>query len=469
MQIQQEIPQAPEIETAVLGALLLDNSCIAENIDKIQTDFFFNPINQILFSAIKEMYLAGKEVDILSLVIYLKNKNKLEEVGGAYEISLLTSKVTSGAHIESWILILHEAQIKRNLLKLASKITYDINSNRDCFEVMDNITSNLGALYTNSENNVLTFKEALDNLSEQIKRNSISTSSMTGIPTGFTKYDERSGGLQPGNLIIIAGEPSQGKTSLAMNFAYNGVRSINEATKDYFKCAFYSLEMTNTELASRILAMETGICASDILYKKLYRDELDKITIIKGQIEDTQIFLDDKSNSNLDSIISSIKTMVLKYHINFVIVDYIQLCNISHKGASKEQIASEVTKRLKNTAKDLNINIIALSQLNRVPENPEPKLSRLRDSGQIAADADIVILVYRPEYYNRNFPEPFCDIPTPNKALIDVAKGRSIGVFKFICDFDCKTTKFFNSDRFFTESMNPNTNFGAIKDEEAPY
>lgn len=460
-------PQAQEIEIAILGILLLDNRCVSENIDNIQEEYFYNQIHRTIFHCIKEMYKKGKDIDILTLTEYLKEKNKLNEIGGPYFISSLTSRVASSGHIESWIVILHEAYVKRELLSISNKITSNIYSNRDCFEVMDDITKSLSNLYSNSENNVLTFKEALGNLTEQIKRNYNSESSITGISTGFKKYDERSGGLQPGNLIIIAGEPSQGKTSLAMNFAFNGVRTVNEATKENFKCAFYSLEMTNTELASRILAMESGISASDILYKKLYREELDQITVITDKIENTQIYLDDKSNSNLDNIIVSIKNMVLKYHINFAIVDYIQLCSVSTKGASKEQIASEVTKRLKNTAKELNINIIALSQLNRVPENPEPKLSRLRDSGQIAADADVVILVYRPEYYNRNFPEPFCDVPTANKAMIDVAKGRSIGVFKFICDFDCNTTRFYDSNTFSSGQLQPNPNFD--KEEECPY
>ena len=463
-EIQQEIPQAPEIETAVLGALLTDNNCIPENIDKIQIEFFANPVNQIIFSSIKEMYLLGKDVDILTLTIYLKNKNRLNEVGGAPFISDLTNGVTSSLNIESWILILHETQIRRNLLKMAQKITHDINSNRDCFEVMDNITDTLGKLYLNSENKVSTFSDCVDEMIEIIDDNRNPNAPQRGLMSGFSEYDKR-GGLQQGDLIIIAGRTSQGKTSLGITIAVN-ISSSNGA-----KGAFYSLEMVKSQLTARIMAIKTQIPTNKILFSSLHEDDYNLIKSMEAELKECQLYFDDRSNASIDSIISSIKMLVLKQKIKFAIIDYAQLVESNMKGISEEMQLARIARRLKNLAKELSIPIVLLSQLSREGAgNPEPKISQLRGSGQLEEAADVVILVYRPEYYQRDFPEPFVTQPTEGMAMLDFAKGRQIGIFRTLQKFNCTTTHFTDIPYMLNDGyMNPNYNFESIKDEEAPY
>ena len=463
-EIQQEIPQAPEIETAVLGVLLTDNHCIPENIDKIQPDFFFNPVNQIIFSSIKEMYLLGKNVDILTLTIHLKNKNKLNEVGGVTFVSNLTNGVTSSLNIESWILILHEAQIKRNLLKMASKITYDINSNRDCFEVMDNITDTLGKLYFNSENKVSTFSDCVDEMIEIIEDNRDSTTPPKGLMSGFHDYDKK-GGLQAGDLIIIGGRTSQGKTSLGITIA------VNIASSNGAKGAFYSLEMVKPQLTARIMAIKTQIPTNKILFSPLHDDDYNLIKSMENELKQCQLYFDDRSNASIDSIISSIKMLVLKQKIKFAIVDYAQLIESNLVGVREDLQLGKIARRLKNLAKELRIPIMLLSQISReYTGNPEPKISQLRGSGELEEAADTIILVYRPEYYERDFPEPFIKQPTQGYGMLDFAKGRQIGVFRTLVKFKGETTHFTDiSAMEYINSMNPNTNFEAMKDEEAPY
>lgn len=474
MNIHQEIPQAPkietavlgvpEIETAVLGVLLTYNRCIPENIDKIQIDFFVNPVNQLIFSAIKEMYMLGKDVDILSLTIYLKNKNRLNEVGGVISISNLTKDVTSSSNIESWILILHEAQIKRNLIKMAQKITDDINSNRDCFEVMDNITDTLGKLYLNSENKVSTFSDCVDEMIEIIEDNRDPNANQRGLMSGISEYDKR-GGLQQGDLIIIAGRTSQGKTSLGITIAVN-ISSSNGA-----KGAFYSLEMVKSQLTARIMSIKTQIPTNKILYSYLHEDDYNLIKSMETELKQCQLYFDDRSNASIDSIVSSIKMLVLKQKIKFAIIDYAQLVESNMKGVSEEIQLARIARRLKNLAKELSIPIILLSQLSReFGGNPEPKISQLRGSGQLEEAADVIILVYRPEYYQRDFPEPFVNQPTEGMAMLDFAKGRQIGIFKTLQKFNCTTTHFTDVPYMLNDGyVNPNNNFEEIKEEEAPY
>lgn len=474
MNTQQKIPQArkietavlgvPEIETAVLGVLLTYNRCIPENIDKIQIDFFVNPVNQLIFSAIKEMYMLGKDVDILSLTIYLKNKNRLNEVGGVISISNLTKDVTSSSNIESWILILHEAQIKRNLIKMAQKITDDINSNRDCFEVMDNITDTLGKLYLNSENKVSTFSDCVDEMIEIIEDNRDPNATQRGLMSGISEYDKR-GGLQQGDLIIIAGRTSQGKTSLGITIAVN-ISSSNGA-----KGAFYSLEMVKSQLTARIMSIKTQIPTNKILYSYLHEDDYNLIKSMETELKQCQLYFDDRSNASIDSIVSSIKMLVLKQKIKFAIIDYAQLVESNMKGVSEEIQLARIARRLKNLAKELSIPIILLSQLSReFGGNPEPKISQLRGSGQLEEAADVIILVYRPEYYQRDFPEPFVNQPTEGMAMLDFAKGRQIGIFKTLQKFNCTTTHFTDVPYMLNDGyVNPNNSFEEIKEEEAPY
>lgn len=309
-----------------------------------------------------------------------------------------------------------------------------------------------------------TLTDALQSLNDIILRNASSDSIVTGTKTGMTKFDEK-GGLQKSDLIIVAGETSMGKTSLALSMTRNAIE--NNA-----KVAFYSMEMTKEQLSARLLSAKTNIPANNILYSgSLAPSEMRMIDDARGKLPGENLYFDDKSTSNIDSILLSIRMLKMQKNIDGAVIDYLQILNVNSRNGniSREQAMGDASRRLKNLAKELNIWIIALSQLSRDSTNPEPNLNRLRDSGQIGEAADVVILVYRPEYYNRSYPSPYDnkeDYPTEGTAMIDVAKGRNIGTFKFFLGFDKKTTNFYNSNLINDES---NLSFELPEETDAPF
>lgn len=240
----------------------------------------------------------------------------------------------------------------------------------------------------------------------------------------------------PRELFVMSDFVVTHNTSFAMAITSNALRAGS-------KIAFYSMEMTNVELSARMIAMKSGVAANEILYSSsLQGEQLLSIDRAVGVLANSNLFFDDRSTSNIDTILVSIRSMKIKHNIDGAIIDYLQILNVNMKNSNKEQAMGDVARRLKNLAKELNIWIIALSQLNRDSVNPVPNLNRLRDSGQIAEAADVVMFVYRPEYYGRKFPEPFSSSSVEGKAMIDVAKGRNIGTMKFLCKFHKPTTLF---------------------------
>ena len=459
MNIEKKILAAVDIEEAVLGCLLYFDNYIPKYIDKIKNTFFYTDINRVIFESIYEMYREGKDIDMLTLVMELKKRNLLDQVGGAYYISKLTGRVSTGAGFEEYLKILEEFKIKRDLERISYNLINDVQGGRDVFELLDDLTNKISNIYVNNEGKFFTLKDAVDEVMAQIYLNKKNPNAISGVPTGFSKFDSRSGGLQGGNLIVIAGETSQGKTSLAINIAVSAI-------KNNYNGAFFSLEMTKKELAARIISQETDISSSSILYTPLNRDDISYIETKRNDIDSYKLYIDDGSTSYIEDAISSMRAMVLKHNIKFAIFDYLQLIKTKSKHGSKEQQVGEITRDLKNVAKELNIPIILLSQLSRDKINPYPTLNRLRDSGQIEEAADIVMFAFRPEYYVPKmpfikFPEPYQDEDVKGKGLIIVAKGRSIGCFDFLCSFNGNTTKFsdYHEGMEITGQIPPNESF----------
>jgi len=310
---------------------------------------------------------------------------------------------------------------------------------------------------------VATIKDGLLKVLQNVANNK-TNKEPSGMLTGFKYFDNRSGGLQPSDLIVIAGETSMGKSSLALCMAKN-------IAQNNIPVAFYSLEMSTMQLCSRLTSIASEVSSSEILYSKV--DDLKYNLIMQGvaNIESLPIFIDDNGLTNIDSIISSIRYMSVCFKIKLAIIDYLQLANARGVGQNKEQEVSYMIQRLKNVAKELNICIIALSQLSRNTQNPYPTLSRLRDSGQIEQAADIVMFVYRPEcnvnVNLKKFPEPFADKEIKGYAMIDVAKGRNIGVFKFLCAFDAETTHF--KDAWLDSIPNKDASVEVVSKENIPF
>lgn len=444
-------------EMLVLGSMLGNLSVVSENREFLSPDCFYNDFNREVYEAIISVTDSGEVPDMIkvgSRIDSFANEQKM------FDLAEIATHGTLG-DIKSYCLRLKELNARRKMWLMGQNLIKAGTSEADDLDIVSQYMKDaVDDIFSLKDEGVFTLNDTYQSLWEQIKIN-MSKGGITGTPTGFMRLDEK-GGLQKSDLVIIAGETSQGKTSLAMAIT---IGAIDHGKK----VAFYSMEMTKEQLTARIIASKSDIPANDILYNgSLSSEAIKEIDRGFGMINADNLFFDDKSTSNIESILASIRTLKMKHDIDGVVVDYLQILNVNMKTMNKEQAMGDVTRRLKNIAKDLKIWVIALSQLSRDSMNPQPTLNRLRDSGQIAEAADVVMLVYRPEYYNRPFPEPFSNLRTQGMAMVDVAKGRNIGTFRFIVGFDRKTTKFYDTNTGQSSDMPSET--APIPDiEDAPF
>lgn len=428
-------------EQYVIGSLLSFNNAYTIVYPYLDEDCFYNSTTKELWKVIEGMSKKCLPIDIISVTAELaKNNSTVAPIKVIDMAQIATTTVNLEFHAKR----LKELCIRRkfwivgqNLIKAGVSESGDISSIQQ--ETMDEVCHIL-----DKTDGVFTLTDAMNSLNQIIIKNISAKEVITGTKTGMEKFDKK-GGLQKSDLIIVAGETSQGKTSLALSMTRHAIE--NNA-----KVAFYSMEMTKEQLTARLISSKTNIPANDILYSaNLMENELEQIDQARGMLPGDNLFFDDKSTSNIDSILLSIRMLKMQKNIDGAVIDYMQILNVNSKSSSfsREQAMGNAARRLKNLAKELNIWIIALSQLSRDNTCPEPNLNRLRDSGQIGEAADVVMLVYRPEYYNRSYPAPYDnkdDYPTEGTAMIDVAKGRNIGTFKFFMGFNKKTTSFFQMD-----------------------
>lgn len=426
-----------DAEKLVLGTIITERNALEEVRELLSEESFYNPFHKQVYKAILQISSLGERPDIITV------KNKLVANGVKFEL-VEYMKIASNCTFDlyQYAARLHDLAIRRKFYTIGQYlISNSYSEAEDILDVTNSVSDELASLFKSTSTTVTTINDGLESVYGMINENLSGNKPLTGTPTGFEKIDSKSGGLQKSDLIIIAGETSQGKTSLAVSMMRNA--SFSGA-----KIAMYSMEMKKEQITARILSMESGIPSNQIMYSRLTDSQIQAIDKRIGKLSGKGIYFDDRSTSNIDTIISSIRYMKLKFDIDGAIIDYLQILNVNMKGANKEQQMGDVARRLKNLAKELDIWIIALSQLNRDTMNPVPTIARLRDSGQIAEAADVVILVYRPEYYDksRRYPDPFSNASTEGTAMIDIAKGRNIGILRFICGFNAATTCFFNLD-----------------------
>lgn len=432
-----------ELEEVVLGSLLLHSDTQDEFITEIKDEIFTASQHRIIFQTMRKMYFEGMDIDVITLTNTLKKNGRLDAIGGVVTLAKLTDRVTSNAHTKNHILFLKQLTIERKLLTYCNTTIARIEQGEDVLDIMDKLVEHINDIYIDNEgnDNVTTTRQAVEQVVKQIEDNRKNDRPVTGIPTGFYWFDQKTGGLQEGNLIVIAGESSQGKTSLALSITYN-------ATMHGFSGAYYSLEMGSKELAARLLSMNVGnenIKPSDMLYKRLDSDTYSLVMEHTEAVSRCQIYFDERVDSKLETIVRSIKMMKAKFNIQFAVVDYLQIMTATSSKTNKEGELAEIARELKNTAKREHIPIILLSQLARDKQNPEPTNARLRGSGQIEEASDLILLVYRPEVYGLQYSEPeLKDKSTQGTALIKISKGRNTGVFNFLAGFNANLTKFYD-------------------------
>ena len=419
-----------ECELCVLGTLLVERNAIHQVRELLAPKSFYINFHEEIYCAILAMTDRGDRADIVSIMPELKKRN-VEFT--PFELASITQNHTFD--LVQYACRLNELEKRRSLYELGQYLVSNgSNESEDIEEIVQSANDKLSSIFGGLENHV---KMASDYMTEVYQRvndnlNSIST---PGTLTGFSAIDSK-GGFQSTNLIICAAESSQGKTAFA-----NAVTL--SATKAGAKIAFYSMEMSGSQLMTRLAAIESSIPVSVLTNEKLTSEQLKNFDVSVASLSKLGIYFDDRSTSSIETILASIRSLVIKHQIQGVVIDYMQILTVNKKGGSTEESIAEAARRLKNIAKELNIWILALSQLSRDSTNPVPSVNRLRGSGQINEAADMTILLYRPEVYGKRYPEPFQSTNPKGTALIDIAKGRNVGVFKFIAAFDSTTTHFY--------------------------
>lgn len=424
------LPRDEEAEKVVLGTIMSDRKALDEVREILSPKSFYIDFHAAIYKAILEVDGRGERPDIISV------KDQLVRDKVQFElIDFMKIAACQSFDVYQHAAIIHDKEKRREFYEIGHYLINNCYSEEnDIMDVLQDVKDKLDGVLVETSADISTLRDAMQGVYEQINRNLQGGVHMTGSPTGINEYDNRTGGLQTSDLIIIAADTSMGKSSLAIKFAMSAGCPI----------AFYSMEMTKQQIAARMLSIESGVSSKDIQMTCLSDHMLEQIDRGVTKVLKNDVYFDDRSTSNIDTILSSIRALKIKYGIKGAIIDYLQILNVNMKGANKEQQMGDVARRLKNIAKELDIWIVALSQLNRDSLNPVPTLARLRDSGQIAEAADVVMLIYRPEYYNKDYPDPFKHANTQGTAMIDVAKGRNVGTFKFLVGFNKPTTNFYN-------------------------
>ena len=423
------LPSSEEAEKLVLATIMTEKNALSDVRELLSVEAFYCQKHREIYKAALKIADRGDFPDIIAVM------NELQKDGSnvtPFELTSISSNSTP--YLQQNAALVFDKYKRRQFFEIGCYMQANcFSEENDIVDVLDEAKNRMDGIFSENDNSIFTMHDAIQGVYDNINRNMSGATECTGFPTGFSEFDRRSGGLQTSDLIIIAADTSMGKTSLAIKIAMSTGCPI----------AFYSMEMKKEQIAARMLSIESGVAANDILFSKLGNSQLEAIDKGVSRICDKPIYFDDKSTSGIESILASIRSMKVKYGIKGVVVDYLQILNVNMKGANKEQQMGDVSRRLKNIAKDLDIWVIALSQLSRDRDTPIPSLGRLRDSGQIAEAADVVMLIYRPEVYGKNYPDPFQNTSPSNTAMIDVAKGRNIGLMKFIVGFNKPTTNFY--------------------------
>lgn len=401
-------PQARELEEAILGAIMLEKGTFDTAIEYLKPECFYVDAHQRIFKVMQLLQNSNQPIDILTVVEYLRKRDELEAVGGAYYISRLTNAVVSSAHIEAHSRILVQKFIQRELIRMSSEVMGDAyEDSTDAFELLDEAEQKLFEI-TNSyvKKNYSDIGGELVKTMKRIEDLRHKTDDISGVHSGFTHLDKVTNGFQPTDLIIIAARPSVGKTAFALNLARNAAMHPTRPVG----VGFFSLEMGNGQLVQRILSAQSEVMMDKISRGHLADHEMQQL-YTKGlqALNNAPLYLDDTASLNIFELRAKCRRMVSQHKVGMIIIDYLQLMSGSgeNRNMNREQEISGISRALKGLAKELNIPIIALSQLNRSVEgrkegNKVPQLSDLRESGAIEQDADMVMFLYRPDYYDIN-------------------------------------------------------------------
>lgn len=416
--IKRIMPNNQEAEEAVIGSMLLDQEAVVHASEKLTENDFYNPRYKTLFSAIVELYQEGKPADLVTLVDKLREKKVAEDIGSVEFLSNIISAVPTSANVRYYTEIVQQKALLRDLIRTTEDITNrSYQDSSDIEELMEDTERNIFQLIQGraSTEEFTPIKEVALEALESIQDASSSNGNITGLSTGFRDLDYRTAGLQNSDLILIAARPAMGKTAFALNIAEH-VAMIN-----HVPTAIFSLEMPKIQLAKRLVSMNAKVDSGHIRTGSLEDDEWAKVTESSIILGESSLFIDDTMGISISELRSKCRKLKMEHGLGLIIIDYLQLMSAgsSNRNISRQQEISDISRSLKALAREIDCPVIALSQLNRALESREdkrPMLSDLRESGAIEQDADIVMFLYRDEYYHPD--------TTEQKGVTEVIIGK---------------------------------------------
>ncbi len=428
-------PHNTEAEEVILGGILLNNDAMNQIVDLLSAEDFYREANAHIFEGMVELYNKAEPIDLITLSQYLSRKNLAEKTGGTDYLASLVESVSTSAGITFHAEIVKSLSVRRKLIGKCSVIS------EACFQEWENTEDLLEmaeqAVFEIAEEQIteglVSMKDVITGSFKKLESTAALEGYVTGVPTGFTDFDRYTAGLQPSDLIIIAGRPSMGKTALALNIGFHAAKTTGKGV------AIFSLEMSRQQLGIRMLGYDARIDATKLRTGNLRDKEWDALTHSANRLADLSLFIDDSSSVSVLEMKAKCRRFKKKSELALVIIDYLQLIQGRRSAESRQMEMSEISRSLKAMAKDLDVPVIALSQLNRKVEdrpNKRPQLADLRESGAIEQDADVIAFVYRDEMYNPDSEE------NRNIAEIIIGKQRNGPTGKFKLTFRKELTAF---------------------------
>ena len=444
MELGKIPPHDLEAEQAIIGSMLTDKDAVISAIEILKENDFYREDNKAIYSAILNLYNRAEPIDIITVKAELESMGKFEKIGGLEYLAELPEKVPTTANAMKYIKIVEEKSTLRSLIKTANEIIdLGYSPTEDVEDIMEGAEKKIfNIMQDKAQKSYIPIKDALVDSFTKLEELYNKKQHITGVPSGFTELDYRTAGFHGSELILIAARPAMGKTAFALNIA------VNAALKGNTPVAIFSLEMSKEQLVNRILCSESMVDSNKVRTGKLEEDDWTKLAGSIGPLSEAEIYIDDTAGINITEIRAKCRKLKLEKNIGMVVIDYLQLIQGSGKrSGNREQEISEISRSLKILAKELNVPVIALSQLSRAAEqriDHRPMLSDLRESGAIEQDADIVMFLYRDDYYNQDSEKK--DIA---EVIIAKHRGGSTGTVELL--WLGSYTKFVNLERRFDD------------------
>ena len=443
MELGKVPPHDEDAEQAVLGSMLTDSDAVMAAVEVLKADAFYREDNKTIYQAILNLYNKSEPIDIITLKDELESMGKFEQVGGFEYLASLPDKVPTTANVQKYIKIVDEKSVLRSLIKTANEIIdLGYNQSEDVEDIMEGAERKIfDVMQSKNSKSYTPIKDVLVESFTNLEKLYNQKQHITGVPTQFYDLDDKTAGLHGSELILVAARPAMGKTAFALNIA------TNAALRAKVPVAIFSLEMSKDQLVNRMLCSKAMVDSNKVRTGKLDEEDWVKLAEAIGPLSEAGIYIDDTPGISIMEIRTKCRKLKMEKNIGLVVIDYLQLIAGSNRrsGGSREQEISEISRSLKILAKELNVPVIALSQLSRAVEQREdhrPMLSDLRESGAIEQDADIVMFLYRDDYYNKESAEK--DIA---EVIIAKQRGGSTGTVKLY--WMGNYTKFVNIERRF--------------------